>query len=51
MQLFLKIISGKANRADPDPTAPEVAALSMSAQFAYTILSETLVYEILGDLP
>ena len=44
MHLFLIILSGMANSADPDQTAP-------SALFAYGILSETLVYKILGCLP
>ena len=43
MQLFLIIISGKANSVDPDQIAP--------ALFAYIILSETLVNKILGHLP
>ena len=33
---------------DPDQTAPEGAVLSGHALFAYAILSETLVYKILG---
>ena len=37
MQLFLKTLSGMANSVDPDQTA-------------YAILSETLVYEVLGHL-
>ena len=39
-----------ANSVDPDQTAPEGAVWSGSALFAYTILSATLVYEILGHL-
>ena len=35
-----------ANSVDPDQTAPSGFAL-----FAYAILSDTLVYEILGYLP
>ena len=35
-----------ANSADPVQTAPSVSAL-----FVYAILSDTLVYEILGHLP
>ena len=50
VQLFLKILSGKANRADPDQTAPSGAVWSGPALFAYTTLSATLVYEILGHL-
>ena len=51
MQLFPKIVSGMANSVDPDQTAPSGAVWSGSALFAYAILSETLVYEILGHLP
>ena len=51
MQLFLKILCGKINSVDPDQTAPEGAVWSGSALFAYTILSDTLVYEILRHLP
>ena len=40
-----------ANSVDPDQTAPEGAVWSGSALFAYVILSETLVFEFLGDLP
>ena len=35
------MLSGMANSIDPDQTAP----------FAYVILSDTLVFEILGHLP
>ena len=42
MQWFLKILKRMANSVDSDQTA-----LSL---FAYAILSETLVYEILGNL-
>ena len=38
-----------ANSVDPDQTAPEGAVWSGSALFAYVILSETLVYRILGQ--
>ena len=38
-----------ANSVDPDQTAPSV--WSGSAMFAYGILSDTLVFEILGYLP
>ena len=46
MQLFLKILSGMANSVDPDQTAPSVR--SGSALFAHVILSDTLVFKILG---
>ena len=39
-----------ANSVDPDQTAPSGAVCSGSALFAFVILSETLVYEILGHL-
>ena len=42
MQLFLKIRSGMANSADLDQIAPSL--------FASAILSDTLVYEMLGHL-
>ena len=50
MQLFLKLLSEMANSVDPDQTAPEgaVPVWTGSALFAYAILSEILVYEILG---
>ena len=35
-----------ANSVDSDQTAPEVSTL-----FAFAILSESLVFEILGHLP
>ena len=40
-----------ANSVDPDQTAPSGAVWSGPALFAYVILSETLVFEILGHLP
>ena len=40
-----------ANSVDPDQTAPSGADWSGPALFAYVILSETLVFEILGHLP
>ena len=43
MQLFLKILIEMANSVDTDQTGLVL--------FAYVILSETLVYEILGHLP
>ena len=46
MQLFLKILSEKANSADPDQTAPS----SGPALFAHAILLATLVYKSLGHL-
>ena len=38
------------NSEGPDQTAPEEAVWSGSVLFAFSILSETLVYEILGHL-
>ena len=38
------------NSVDPDQTAPSGAVWSGSALFAYVILSDTLVYKILGHL-
>ena len=49
MQLFLQILDGMANSVDPDPTALS-GMWSWSALFAYVILSETLVSEMLGHL-
>ena len=40
-----------ANSVDPDQTAPLGAVWSGPALFAYAILSETEVFEILGHLP
>ena len=40
-----------ANRVDPDQTAPSGAVWSGSTLFVYAILSDTLLYEILGYLP
>ena len=51
MQLFLKILSEKANSVDPDQTAPSGAVWSGSALFACAILLAILVYKILGRLP
>ena len=45
------ILSGKANSVDPDQTAPSGAVWSGSAQFAYAVLSDTLVFDILVHLP
>ena len=50
MQLFLKILSGIANSVNSDQTAPSGAAWSETALFAYVILSDSLVFEILGYL-
>ena len=49
--LFLKILSGMANSVDPDQTAPSGAVWSGSTLFAYAILLDILVYEILDHLP
>ena len=51
MLLLLKILSGMANSVDPDQTAPSGAVWSGSTLFAYVILSDTLVFGILGHLP
>ena len=50
MQFIFKIINGMANSIEPNQTASEGAVWSGSALFAYAILSDTLVYEILGHL-
>ena len=50
MHLFLNIISEMAKSVDPDQTAPTGAVWSGSALFAYAILSNTLMYEILVHL-
>ena len=50
MHSFVKIFSGMANSVDPDQTAPSGADWCGSALFACVILSETLIYEILGHL-
>ena len=47
---FVKFFCGIENSVDPDQTAPEGAVSSGSALFAYAILSDTLVYKILGHL-
>ena len=44
------MLSRMANSEDPDQTAPSGAVWSGSALFTYGILSETLVFEILGHL-
>ena len=51
MKLFLYMSSGMANSVDPDQTVPSGAVWSGSALFAYAILSDILVYKILGYLP
>ena len=40
-----------ANSADPDQTAPSGVVWSGSTLFAYAILTDHLVFEILGHLP
>ena len=45
------MLNEMANSVDPDQTAPSETVWSGSAQFAYGILSETFVFEILGHLP
>ena len=50
MQLFIKIFNGMENSVHPDQTALSGAVWSGSALFAFAILSETLVLEILGHL-
>ena len=42
MPLFLKILSGKVNNADPDQTAPSGAVWSGPTLFEYAVLSESL---------
>ena len=44
-------VFGMANNVDLDQTGPSGAVWAVSAQFAYAILSETLVYKILWLLP
>ena len=46
-----KMLSGMVNSEDPDHTATSGAVWSGSALFAHGILSEALVFEILGHLP
>ena len=50
MHLSLKMFGGMAKSEDPDQTAPSGASDLGSALFAHGILSETLVYKILGHL-
>ena len=50
MQLFFNLFSGLANSVNPDQNALSEAVWSGSALFAYAILSDTLVYKILGHL-
>ena len=40
-----------ANSVDPDETAPSGAVSSGSTLFVYVILSDALVFELLGHLP
>ena len=49
MLLFLKVFSVIANSVDPNQTIP--LTYLCWHRFAYAILSETLVYVILGHLP
>ena len=51
MPLLLKLPSGMANSVDPDQATPLGAVWSGAALFAYAILSDTLVYNILGHSP
>ena len=50
MQVFLKVLSGMANRIDPDQTTPKGTVCCGSILLAYAILSEIMVYGSL-DLP
>ena len=50
MKWFLKILSGMANSV-PDQTAPSGAVWSGPALFAYAILLENSMCEIIGHLP
>ena len=50
MQLCLKRLSEMANSEDPNKTDPSGAVWYGSALFACAILSETLMFEILGYL-
>ena len=47
MPFFHKILNGMSNSVGPNQTAPEGSGSSL---FAYAILSEILVYKILGQL-
>ena len=49
--LFLKILSEKANSVDPEQTVPFRSCLIWVCTVSYIILSDTLVFEILGHLP
>ena len=51
MQLFLKPLSRMTNSVNPDQNAPLGAVWSGSALSAYAILSDTLLYKILGHFP
>ena len=50
MQLLMKILSEMVNSVDPAQTHPEGAVRPGSTLFAYVILSESFVSEILGHL-
>ena len=50
MQLFLKMLHEMTNSVDHDQIAPSGAVWSGSALFAYGVLSETLLFKILGHL-
>ena len=50
MQLFPKMLCGIVNRVDPDQTTSSGEVWFGSTLFAYAILSDNLVYEILGHL-
>ena len=49
MQLFLKILSGKANSVNSDQTAPQEQS-DLGPHCLHVILSDKLVFEILGHL-
>ena len=51
MLLLLNKLGGVANSVDPDQTAHSGEVWSESTFFAYPILSDIFVYEILGHLP
>ena len=51
MRLFLNILSGMANSVDPVRLDCSFMSSLIWVSTAYVILSETLVFEILGHLP